>query len=149
MAEPMASYEDYGEIWHPYWNPLYFYALVNLRRTYAHGMTPFTEDPARLPIDWRETTEAHVFSAALPGARKEDIRVELEDARYLRIASERERGNCERKFRLPEQVDVESITAKFEDGVLSVVVPKIPSGAARRITPADIQEQHSSVANAA
>lgn len=66
--------------------------------------------------------------------RKEEIRVEVEDGKYLVIrtdfgddedVSREERGRSfMRKFRLPELVDVEGISAGYEAGVLTVRVPR-------------------------
>ncbi|RLN35678.1 hypothetical protein C2845_PM03G08510 [Panicum miliaceum] len=67
--------------------------------------------------------------------RKEDIRVEVEDARYLIIRTELavtgaeeedgRRRRFDRKFRLPGMVDVDSISAEYTHGVLTVTVPRM------------------------
>ena len=73
----------------------------------------------------------------ITGVRKEDIRVEVEDSRYLIIRTETatetvmetetetEDRLFRRKFRLPERVNVEGISASYEDGVLTVTVPRL------------------------
>ncbi|KAG6631352.1 17.5 kDa class I heat shock protein-like [Carya illinoinensis] len=91
-------------------------------------------------VDWKETPEAHVFKADLPGLRKEEVKVEVEDDRVLQISGERnvekedkndtwhrvERssGKFLRRFRLPENAKMDQIKAAMENGVLTVTVPK-------------------------
>ncbi|XP_010426062.1 PREDICTED: 17.4 kDa class I heat shock protein-like [Camelina sativa] len=93
-------------------------------------------------VDWRETPEAHVFKADLPGLKKEEVKVEVEDGNILQISGERSSENEEksdkwhrverssgkfmRRFRLPENAKVEEVKASMENGVLSVTVPKVP-----------------------
>ncbi|PSR93162.1 Alpha crystallin/Hsp20 domain protein [Actinidia chinensis var. chinensis] len=91
-------------------------------------------------IDWKETPTAHVFKADLPGVRKEEVKVEVEDDRVLQISGERSReqeehgdtwhrverssGRFMRRFRLPENAQVDQVRAAMENGVLTVTVPK-------------------------
>jgi len=100
------------------------------------------------PIDIFATQEAYIVHASLPGARKEDIACNWDatnsqlvltgvvhrpgDEELLKAmeVSERSVGAFERKVTLgtqaePAKVDEEGITAKLEDGILRVTVPKL------------------------
>ncbi|KAJ0792107.1 putative small heat shock protein HSP20 [Helianthus annuus] len=91
-------------------------------------------------VDWKETSEVHIFKADLPGLKKEEVKVEMEEGRVLQISGERSRENEEkddkwhrverssgkfvRRFRLPENAKVDEVKASMENGVLTVTVPK-------------------------
>ncbi|CAL0334608.1 unnamed protein product [Lupinus luteus] len=81
-------------------------------------------------VHWTQTPQSHIFSADIPGVRKEDLRVEVEESRYLIIRTEAidESTDCarkfKRKFRIPGRVDIDGITAGYENGVLTVTVPR-------------------------
>ncbi|KAI4299473.1 hypothetical protein L6164_032933 [Bauhinia variegata] len=95
---------------------------------------------ANTRIDWKETPEAHVFKADLPGLKKEEVKVEIEDGNVLQISGQRSRekedkndtwhrverssGQFLRRFRLPENAKVDHVKASMENGVLTVTVPK-------------------------
>lgn len=91
------------------------------------------------PVDVQETEEAYKLYAELPGLQKDDIQITLEN-NVLRLSGERkferdvkkenfqriERtyGTFTRSFTLPTQVNAESVQAVFNNGVLTISVPK-------------------------
>ncbi|XP_043690970.1 17.8 kDa class I heat shock protein-like [Telopea speciosissima] len=95
---------------------------------------------ANARIDWKETPEAHIFKADLPGLKKEKVKVEVEEGRVLQISGERSKeqeekseqwhrverssGKFLRRFRLPDNAKVDQMKAAMENGVLTVTVPK-------------------------
>ena len=111
------------------------------------GDTGITSSSAWVPaVDLRETEDAYVLEADLPGLKKDDIEISLVDnvltlkgerkQEQERNASgwhrfERSHGAFERAFRLARGVDGEKVAAKFENGVLKVTLPK-PEQARRK-----------------
>ena len=91
-------------------------------------------------VNTREGEYAYHVEVDLPGVKKEDIHVDLQD-NVLTISGERKTreevketeyyklessyGKLQRSFTLPENTDAENIEANAEDGVLEVVIPKI------------------------
>ncbi len=112
-----------------------------------------SEDAARgtwVPaVDIKETEDAFVVHAELPGLTKEDIQITLEN-NVLRLAGERrfekddekdnyrriERvyGSFSRVFTLGGGVDSEGVTASFKDGILTLNVPKKEETKPRKIS---------------
>lgn len=99
------------------------------------------ENPFRMPAtDIHETDSAYEVSAEMPGVKKEDIKVTLdqgvlsieaetrqedkkeENGRLLR--SERRYGKYLRRFALGPGVDEKAVQARLENGVLHLTVPK-------------------------
>ncbi len=101
-----------------------------------NGETPYKWSPA---ADISETDKEYLVKAELPGIKREDVKVTLDDG-VLTIEGERkfekddktekthrvERfyGTFRRSFGLPEHVDAKGIRAESRDGVLLVHVPK-------------------------
>ncbi|KAE8706272.1 17.5 kDa class I heat shock protein [Hibiscus syriacus] len=106
---------------------------------------PFLSMVSRCPVlntptDWKETPEAHVFTLDLPGLKKEEENVEVDDERVLKIYGERKeekddendkwhrrercRGKFRRSFELPENSKTDGVKASMENGVLAATVPK-------------------------
>jgi HSP20 family protein len=118
-------------------------------RSYAEAQKGEDENNFTPPIDVFSTPAAYVLHVALPGAKKEDVGVNWDaeknelnvagvvyrqgDEEFLKTLSKKERkvGAFERSIKLPpgedekEEVDSDNITAKLEDGVLIVTVPKV------------------------
>ncbi|XP_073009251.1 17.6 kDa class I heat shock protein-like [Typha latifolia] len=109
---------------------------------------------ARTNVDWCETEKAHIITADLPGLKKEEVKVEVEDGNVLRISGERtkeeeekgdtwhrmerRRGKFTRRFRLPDNAKMDEIKCTMENGVLNVVIPKEEAQPSRNVRAIDI-----------
>lgn len=116
----------------------------------AEGVTKDNSDDFTPEVDVFDTADSFVVHVSLPGAKKEDVGVNWDaEKSELNIAGvtyrpgdeklleslaldERKVGAFERKVRLgsrasPAQIEVEGISARMEDGILRVDVPKLDS----------------------
>lgn len=104
--------------------------------------TGYAKNDARLmKTDVKEKDNTYELEMDLPGYKKEDITAQLKDG-YMTITAkkdsskdekdkegnyirrERYSGQCSRSFYIGEGVKEEDIKAKFENGILTLIVPK-------------------------
>jgi HSP20 family protein len=73
----------------------------------------------------------------LPGFRKEDLAIDLADGVLTITGTQKTEGqpdvNVTRSVALPENIDVEKITAAYENGVLTVTLPKREEAKPRQV----------------
>ncbi len=90
-------------------------------------------------VDIIENEKSFELQVSVPGMEKNDFKIDLND-NYLTISGERklnkerneknffsietQYGTFSRSFALPENVDVTHINAKYEKGILEVIIPK-------------------------
>lgn len=96
-----------------------------------------------------ETDENYLLSLDVPGMKKEDLKIELTN-NVLTVSGERKReinadkkekfqryektyGYFKRSFRLPYIEDSSQIEARYENGVLELVLPKVQAAKPRQI----------------
>ena len=101
------------------------------------------------PVDILESKDSYLIRAELPGMKKEDFHLELEDGtltlsgerkfeeptngdEYHRV--ERLAGQFSRSFHVPQTVKHDGIKATYRDGILEVYVPKAEEAKPRQIT---------------
>ncbi|MGZ3773160.1 MAG: Hsp20/alpha crystallin family protein [Pseudobdellovibrionaceae bacterium] len=97
------------------------------------------------PIDLEEDENSYLVSIDLPGMKKNDIKIDCTED-VLTVSGERSRevqgerkyserpyGVFQRFFKLPSHVEVNNIKAAFEDGVLTVTLPKTAESKTRTI----------------
>lgn len=96
---------------------------------------------ATLPLDMYQTEDSVVVRTAVPGVKPDDIDItisgnalsisgetkeeeEVKEENYIR--RERRYGSFSRSVILPDGVDADNTEASFEDGVLTLTIPKAP-----------------------
>lgn len=109
----------------------------------VHGHDPLYGKHAKnlMKTDVRETENSYELDVDLPGFKKDEVSVDLKDG-YLTISAakgvdkdeqdkagkyirqERYAGACSRSFFVGEAVKPEEVSAKYEDGILKLSVPK-------------------------
>ncbi len=108
--------------------------------TNSHGFSP--------ALDVYQDKDSVLVKAELPGMKKEDITLSLHDGVLTfsgerrqekahdekgRVRNERFFGRFERSLTLPVQVDGTRVTAAYEDGILTVTLPKSEAAKPRQI----------------
>ena len=73
-------------------------------------------------VNVKESENAYTMELAAPGIKKEYCRVSINDEGNLAIASY---SNYEQNYSLPDDVERDKISAKVEDGILTVTMPKM------------------------
>lgn len=135
------------------WNPVReIAAMQNLMDRLMDSMVTGDETVSAgrpLALDVTETKEAYTVKTALPGVDAENIRVNLEDdvliieAEMPERTTEREDhkvlikemsyGKFSRRVRLPQTVNSEEVVAEYNDGILTLTLPKSPETQPRAI----------------
>jgi len=120
------------------WDP--FREMAPMWPTEGAGFAP--------AFDIKETKDAFVFKADLPGIKESDLEVtsagnrltisgkresEKEEKDDTYYAYERSFGSFSRSFTLPDSADAAHIRAELKNGELTVAVPKSASAVAKKI----------------
>lgn len=105
-------------------------------------------------VDVKSTKEAYELEMELPGMTENDVTIDLKD-REITIASvenvkeekkeakeeakvnylvkERVASHFTRSFTLPDDIDAEGVSAKFQNGLLTITIPRKEESKVRRI----------------
>ncbi len=96
-------------------------------------------------VNVKESEKAYTMELAAPGIKKEYCRVGINDEGQLTIAIENKQehknedkhhhylrrefsySNYEQNYTLPDDVKADEISAKVEDGILTITMPKVES----------------------
>ena len=102
---------------------------------------PFISTNTAMRTDIHENENGYTLDIELPGYKKEDVMIDLEDG-YLNISAKHETsdeerdakgnvvrneryfGSCSRSFYVGNKITEEDIRAKFDNGILEISIPK-------------------------
>lgn len=116
---------DIFDVWDDFFKPMFYDEQRDSMRT-----------------DIKETDSDYQLSIEMPGFRKEEIKVSLENG-YLTVSAEKAekeeegkensakylrrecRVSCQRSYYVGDDVQEENVKAKYENGMLSLTVPKV------------------------
>ncbi|MDC0598641.1 Hsp20/alpha crystallin family protein [Gammaproteobacteria bacterium] len=130
-------------------------SMFDLDKAFEGFFAPITSSTNRAlsntfspKVDIKDTGDSFAIIADLPGVKKEDLHVTLEDGTLSIEASsnneytekegeriirrERFAGNFFRSFNLAANVQESDISANFQDGILTLTIPKIKEPASEK-----------------
>lgn len=107
-------------------------------------------NPGKIKIDVKDSGDNLVVHAEMPGVSKDEIDISV-DGNTLTISaevsqydadqeegkvihSERYYGAIARSITLPSEVNIDAAAAKYEDGILTLTLPKITKGTQKKIS---------------
>ena len=133
------------------WNP------IRDMVTMQNAMDRFFEESWRsmetasrnnLALDVHETDQAYIVFASVPGLNADDLNITLHEG-TLTIAgefvtphaedntrvllNERGYGEFSRSLNLPQTIDLDAVEALYDNGVLTLTLPKVPNAQPRQI----------------
>lgn len=114
--------------------PTAFFGLKDFLNTFAADNASATERVPAAALYERE--QGYELEVELPGVKKEDVDVHIEN-NMLTVAASRKRGeqvcSYKREFRVSEEVDQENVKAAFENGLLKLEIQKRQQPTAKKI----------------
>jgi HSP20 family protein len=140
------------------WNPFKSLSAIDPTADFddffrRSALRPFLSNMEVAPdvrIDVTEVEGAYQVKADIPGVDKNDIDVSISDNQVSigaevrretkqkegerEIVTERAYGQVYRSFTLPSEVDSSKAEARYENGVLSLTLPKKANGSTRKLT---------------
>ena len=138
MLMPTVFHENlFDDFFDPFWNDAALERAMNREARGAFGK----RGANMMKTDVKQTDNGYEVDVDLPGCKKEDVQMDLSDG-YLTIQAVRSHsndekdnkgryvrretfsGSCARSFYVGDAVEPEDVSAKFEDGILTISVPK-------------------------
>lgn len=86
---------------------------------------------ARFEVD--ESNDGYSLTMALPGFKKTDVEVTLDQGYHLSVRAQKGDSRVERTVLLGTDIDTDSLQAKLEDGILTILVKKTERAKPRKV----------------
>ena len=108
-------------------------------RLFSSALTDLAGNGAQtgFPVDLHEDKDNTYVRAEMPGVNRDDINVEMVDG-YLNITAARKEGDesfsFSRSVHIEDDVQADKVSATYENGVLTVTLPKREEAKPRKIT---------------
>ena len=146
MASNLIHFDPFSEIarFEPFHGFDDFFRDLRL----APALRAFETEP-RIKMEVTETDQAYTVKADIPGAKKEDIKINIERNQVsisaetkketeekegkTVVRSERYYGQQYRSFMLEHEIDNEKAVAKYQDGVLELSLPKKAASSGKKL----------------
>jgi HSP20 family protein len=117
---------------------------TEIDRLFETTLSDFSNpSPTRFPVDLYEDKDNTYVRAELPGVSRDDINVEMTDG-YLTIAATRKTTSSDgqpdeafsfsRAVSIADEVQADKVNATYENGVLTVTLPKREEAKPRKIS---------------
>ena len=138
MFMPTVFHENlFDDLFDPFWNEGALERVMNREARDTFGK----RGANMMKTDVKQTDNGYEVAVDLPGCKKEDVQMDLNDG-YLTIQAVRSHsndekdnkgryvrretfsGSCARSFYVGDGVEPQEVTARFADGILRVTLPK-------------------------
>lgn len=136
-----------AEVWDP-WRTMRSFLSWHPLREMPQLLPMFGRDALNPAFDVKETKDAYLFKADVPGVQDRDLEVtmtgnrltitgkreeEKEEKADRYFTYERNYGAFSRSFTLPEGAEVGDLRASLDQGVLTITVPKKPEAQPKKV----------------
>ena len=138
MLMPTVFHENlFDDFFDPFWNDAALERMMNREARDTFGK----RGANMMKTDVKQTDNGYEVDVDLPGFKKEDVKLDLDNG-YLTISAqrneelddkdnegryirqERATGSCARSFYVGKELEPKDISAKFENGILTLHLPK-------------------------
>ena len=133
--------------WYPFRELHQMDEIINRLWRDRGSLSPTMEEEWNIPLDVVQKQDELVVKASLPGVNPAEVQLSVEDGMLTikaeiipgeeeetaHLLRERQVGSFHRMLQLPETVDTEKVESYYENGVLTVILPKLAEKKEKKI----------------